>query len=223
MKKIVYLLLLSCLVIFQSCFEIIEQVFLKKDGSGNFELVINLSKSKTKLNSIMKMKVINGHDVPSQEEIRQRVAGIEKEIAKTPGITNVKTNLDFDNYIATLNCNFSKVIQLNTAVKNIVEKEDSKNKNAEKIYDLDAGNNIFTRLNKHSFKEEYKKMSNADKEIFSTAEYTSIYKFETGVISTSNKEAKTSPNKKAVMLQLNVLDVITEKKSIENKIQITKP
>jgi uncharacterized protein YfcZ (UPF0381/DUF406 family) len=220
MKKIFYLGLLFSLILFSSCFEIVEQVFVKNDGSGNFQLVLNLSKSKTKLNSIMKMKTVNGHNVPSEQEIKNRIAEVEKATAKTAGISNVKTSIDFDNYIATLNCNFNNVNQLNAIVKNLSEKE--KDKYAEKSYDFNAASNIFMRLNKISLKKDYNKMSNADKEIFATANYTAIYKFESVVNTVSNKDANVSPSKKAVMLKENVLDVITEKKSIENKITLTK-
>ena len=84
MKTSAYLLLFSILILFSGCFEIIEQVFLKNDGTGNFQLVLNMSKSKTRLNSISKMKTINGHDVPSKEEIKNKIAEIEKTVAKHP-------------------------------------------------------------------------------------------------------------------------------------------
>lgn len=222
MKRIAYLLLFSCLILFQSCFEIIEQVFLKNDGSGNFQLVVNLSKSKTKLNSIIKMKTINGHDVPSRSDIQYKISDIERTVAKTPGLTNVKTTVDFDNFIATLTCNFTKVNQLNAAVKNVYDKQNGKEKGVEKTYDFDAATQTFTRYNKFSVKDDYKKLSNADKEIFATANFTAIYKFEADVKTTANKETQVSPSKKATMLKLNALDLITEKKSVENKITLTK-
>ncbi|MEP7238326.1 MAG: hypothetical protein ABI685_10690 [Ferruginibacter sp.] len=222
MKIIAYLLLFTILISFQSCFEIIEQVFIKNDGSGNFQLVLNMSKSKTRLNSIIKMKTINGHDVPSKDEIKDKIADIEKTITKTSGISNVKTTIDFDNYIVGISCNFNKVTQINEAVKNIYLKENAKGKASEKIYDYDAAGGLFSRLNLFSFKDEYKKLSNADKEVFASANYTSIFKFEGSVIAASNKETKISPSKKAVMLKLNALDIITEKRSIENKITLTK-
>jgi hypothetical protein len=221
MKRIAYLLLFSCLLFLQSCFEIIETVFLKNDGSGNFQLVVNLSKSKTKLNSIIKMQNINGHEVPDKSEIKYRITEIEKTVAKTPGLTGVKTTVDFDNYIATINCNFSKVNQLNAAVKNVYDKEKGKLKGVEKTYDYDAATNTFSRINKFSMEEDYKKLSNADKEIFATANYTTIYKFEATVAAASNKGTQISPSKKATMLKLNTLDLITEKKSVENKITLT--
>jgi hypothetical protein len=222
MKKIAYLLLLACLVTFQSCFEIIEQVFLKNDGSGNFQLTINLSKSKTKINSIMKMKTVNGHPVPSEEQVRQKIKTIENTVSKTDGISNVKTTIDFDNYIATISCDFSKVSQLNAAVKNINDKENGKTKSVENIYEYNASTATFSRLNKFSLKKDYNKMSNADKEVFTTANYTAIYKFESSVTTASNRAAKISPSKKAIMLKQNALDVITNNKSIENKINLTK-
>jgi hypothetical protein len=222
MKKTAYLALFSCLILFQSCFEIIEEVFLKNDGSGNFQLTLNLSKSKTKLNSIIKMKTINGHDVPSKDDIKNRVSEIEKTVAKTAGITNVKTSMDFDNYIISMSCNFNKVTHLNNIVKNISNKDNKNKRWQEKSFEYDATTNTFERLNKISLKNDYNKMSNADKEVFATANYTAIYKFENSAIAVSNKETKIAGSKKAVMLKLNVLDIITNKKSIENKINLTK-
>ena len=212
----------GCILLLQSCFEIIEQVFIHKDGSGTFQLVINMSKSKTKLSSIMKMKTVNGHDVPTKEEVTKKITDIEKTVSKTVGISKVKTTIDFDNYIATLSCSFIKVNNLNTAVKNIGEKENSKDKAIEKTFEYDEPNKVFSRLNKFLLKDGYQKMSNADREIFATANYTSIFRFDTEVAASSNKESKLSANKKAVLLKLNALDIMTNKKSIENKINLTK-
>ncbi len=222
MKKIEYAFLLLIIITCQSCFEIVEQVFLKADGSGTFLLTLNLSKSKTKLNSIAKMKTINGHDVPTQQYIKAKLKEIEKATSKTAGISNTKTSIDFENYIATISCNFTKVENLNTVVKNIAAIENGKSKYVEKSYAYDAAANVFSRLNKYSLRQDYNKMSNADKEIFATANYTSIYKFENAIATASNAGASIAASKKAIMLKQNVLDVIMEKKSIENKITLTK-
>jgi len=206
----------------QSCFEIIEQVFVKNDGSGTFQLVLNMSRSKTKINSIMKMKTVNGHDVPTKETITKRVTELEKTIKNTSGISNVKTALDFENYIVTLNCSFTNVNSLNNVVKNIGDKEKNKQPGIEKNYEFNPAAGTFSRLSKFSLKDEYQKLSNADREIFATANYTGIFRFEKDIAGTSNTESKTAANKKAVMLKLNTLDIITNKKSIENKITLSK-
>jgi len=222
MKKITYLLLFGCLFMLQSCFELIEQLVIKDDGSGNFQLLVNMSKSKTKLNSIRKMKVVNGHDVPTKEEITRKISAIEQAAKNTPGITNVKTTVDFDNYIASISCNFSKVANLNAAIQNIADRENGHKKPLEDSYQYDASGKTFSRLNKFFTKEAYQKMTNADKEIFATANYTGIFRFDSEVAASSNKESKLAANKKAVMLKLNALDVISTKRSIENKINLVK-
>ncbi len=222
MNRYTCIFLLLVLLLCNSCFEIIEQVTVKSDGSGSLQLVLNLSKSKTKLNSISKMKTINGHSVPGKDEVTKKINDLEKTIKKTAGISNVKTILDFDNYIATLTCNFVKVENVNAVVKNIADKENSKNKLVEKSYEYNTATKIFSRLNKVSVKDNYQKMSNADKEIFATANYTGIFRFDDLVTATSNKESNIAASKKAVMLKLNVLDIITNKKSLENKITLSR-
>jgi hypothetical protein len=219
MKKLLWPALLCCMLSLQSCFEVIEQLVLKSDGSGSLQLVLNMSKSKTKLNSIMKMKTVNGHKVPGRNEIRDHAANIEKDIKSIPGLSNVKLSLDFENYIATLNCDFKNVNSINAGIKKMTEKQKDA-KPAEGSFEYDIAAKTFSRLNKFLIKEEYDKMSAADKEIFATANYTSIFRFETAITGTTNKESKISADKRAVMLKLNALDIISNKRSIENKIQL---
>lgn len=206
---------------FQSCFEIIEQVELNNDGTGNFQLTLNLSKSKTKLNSIMKLETINGHPVPTRQSITDKVKAIENIVKKTPGISNIKTTINFENYITVLSCNFINIAQLNTAIKNVKIKEKATGSALDDNYAYDSKTKIFQRKNNVPLKEKYSSMSKADKEIFSNAGFTTIYKFESTVAGTTNKDAKLSASKKAVMLHQQALDIITQKKSIENNINIT--
>ena len=220
MKKI-HALLFCCTLLFSSCFEIIEQVQLKDDGSGNLQLTLNLSKSKTRLNSIMKMETINGHPVPTKETITKKVGEIRSVIEKTSGINNVQVSLDFDNYIGVVSFNFLNVLQLNKAIKAVKLKEKATGLALEDNFTYNATSKTFERKNAATLRDAYSSMSKADKEIFSTAGYTAIYKFESAIVTTSNKDAKLSPGKKAVMLSQPVLAIITEKKSIENKINIT--
>lgn len=221
MTKTAYLLLFCCIITFSSCFEIIEQIFLKADGSGTFQFVLNMSKSKTKLNSISKMKTINGHDVPSKWEVENKLQQIERAMNKTVGVSAAKSTMDYDNYIVTINCNFAKLSQLNSALKNASKIDGGNVIGIDKTYSYDAATKTFVRQNKFPLKENYKKVSNADKEIFATAGYTSIFKFENTITESSNKDATISPSKKAIMLKQTALDVITEKKSIENKIKLS--
>jgi len=171
---------------------------------------------------MISMKSINGHKVPSKAEIAARVNEIKASVANTAGLSNVETTLDMDNFIASVSCNFNNVQSLNNAVVKLGTKDGRKTAGLETIYSFDASANIFSRWNKFSFKELYNKMSNADKEVFAASEYTAIYKFESTVDHNTNPSAKISANKKAVMLRLNILDVVTGKISPANSIQLHK-
>lgn len=215
-------LLLIILLGSQGCFEVVEQINMHLNGTGDIVLTANFSQSKTKLNGIMKMKTINGRQVPTKQTITNKLKEIQTSAANTIGITNANLSSDFENYIFTFSCNFSKIEQLNTVIKNIAESQKSKAKISEKIYSYQLPNLTFNRFNKYNVKKDYQKMSNADKEIFATANYTAIYKFDTPITSLSNTDASLSASKKACMLKQNVLAVILEKKSIENTITLKK-
>ncbi len=206
---------------FQSCFEIIEQLQLAKDGSGNFQITVNLSKSKTRISSILKMETINGHPIPTKEAIVKKIIGVGAAMEKAPGISIVKTTADMDNYIATMSCNFTSLTQLNKAIKIVKIKEHAKESMLQDHYAYDVKAGIFQRENKLPLREMYAGVSKADREIFADATYTSVFKFDAPVIGMSNKNATLSVNKNAVMLRETALDVITQKRSIENTINIT--
>ena len=167
------------------------------------------------------METINGHPVPTKETITKKVGEIRSVIEKTSGINNVQVSLDFDNYIGVVSFNFLNVLQLNKAIKAVKLKEKATGLALEDNFTYNATTKTFERKNRAALKDAYSSMSKADKEIFSTAGYTAIYKFESTIMAASNKDAKLSPGKKAVMLSQPVLAIITEKKSIENKINIT--
>src|SRR6218665_1213291 len=109
MKKIYFIPLFFFVFLFQSCFEVIEEVQMKDDGSGHFNFVINFSQSKTKINSILKMEKINGYTIPSKEEIQNEVQKIASLAESTAGISNVKTKVDLTNYIVAIDLDFQKI------------------------------------------------------------------------------------------------------------------
>ena len=71
LKKHTPYLLCFLVLLCTSCFELVEELTLNENGSGEYEFTANLSQSKTKLKSIMLMDKVNGYEVPSQEKIKQ--------------------------------------------------------------------------------------------------------------------------------------------------------
>jgi hypothetical protein len=67
---------------------------------------------------------------------------------------------------------------------------------------------------------DYNSLSDRDKAVFKNAKYTTIYRFNSSVKSYTNQDALKSKSGKAIMLKVNVKDLITNKKTIQNKIEI---
>ena len=218
MKRL-YLLPLFCFVfLFQSCFEVIEEVQIKDDGSGHFNFVINFSQSKTKINSILKMEKINGYTIPSKTEIKNEVSKIAALAENTAGISNVETKVDLTNYIVAIDLDFQKISNLNAAFLKL-----KKSKKLDPSFNTDYftfANKKFIRSQKVPIKSFYDKLEKADKEVFQTARYTSVYKFDANINSFSNQKAKPSKSKKAIMLNCSIMNIINGNEKIENTITL---
>lgn len=213
-----HIFLLIPLFLLTSCFDILDKVNVKADGSGEYSLILNASKSKTRLASILKMETVNGKKVPKKAEIEAKINEAARVFKSVPGISNVKTSMDFDNYIIKLSCNFKKIENVNAGLEQLKAKNILGKMIPTQIYNNDSTKKIFTRNKINTFKSDYDKLSTADKEVFNNAKYTSVLQFENIIKSQSNSAYQLSPNKKAMKLEGNVLDFILQKKQIQNTI-----
>lgn len=211
-------LLFIPLLLLTSCFDIIDKASVKADGNGEYTIILNASKSRTRLASISKMETVNGKKVPKKAEIEAKINEAARIFKTTPGISNVKTSMDFDNYIIKLSCNFKRIENINAGLEQLKAKNILGRMIPTQIYSQNSAKKTFTRNKTNTFKSEYDKMSKADKEIFNEAKYTSVLQFENTIKSQSNSSYFLSPNRKAVKLEANVLDFILQKKQIQNNI-----
>jgi hypothetical protein len=219
MKNILKILFVTLpLLVLTSCFDILDKVNMKADGSGEYTLILNASKSKTRLASISKMETINGRKVPKRPEIEAKVNEAANIFKSTPGISNVKTSMDFDNYIIKLSCSFSKIENINAGLERLKARNIIGKMIPTQIYNQNLAKKVFIRNKVNTFKSEYDKMSRADREIFNEARYVSILQFENAVKSQSNTTYSISPNRKAVKLEANIIDLILQKKQLQNNI-----
>ena len=218
--------IIKCLFLFiiflglTSCFDIIDKISLKSDGSGEYSVILNASKSKTRLHSISKMETINGKKVPKKSEIENKIDQASSIFKNVAGISNVKTSLDFDNFIIKLSCNFKKIENINTGLEQLKAKNIIGKTVPTQLYKQNVAEKTFIRNKIGSYKNEYDKLSKADKEVFSDATYTSILQFENVIKSQTNNSYTISPNKKAIKLNGNILDFILQKKQIQNTISL---
>lgn len=213
-----HLLLLLPFLLLTSCFDILEKVNVKADGTGEYTVILNASKSKTRLASISKMETINGRKVPKRQEIEAKINEAARIFKGTPGISDVKTSVDFNSYIIKLSCNFKKIENINAGLEQLKAKNIIGKMVPTRIYSQNLAGKSFTRNKTSTFKSDYDKMSKADKEIFNDARYISVLQFENAIKSQSNAAYSLSPNRKAVKLETPVLDLILQKKQIQNTI-----
>jgi len=219
-KKGVKYIFLGILILCTSCFEIIEEVSFNKDGSGHVTLTMNLSKSKTKLNSIMLLDSVNNYKVPSRTDVKNQITQAIQKVKKIKGISNVENSTNFDEYIFTVSCDFTDVDALNTVISNFSTKKDAEMIKKQKHFTFDKDQNTFTRNYHYDISKEFKKTNIEDRKVFETATMTTIYRFETPIISSKNTAAKIAGSKKAIMLRVNAQEIIKNKNSIKNQIKL---
>ena len=215
-----YLFIFCTFLSLTSCFDIIDKISLKADGSGEYSLILNASKSKTRLQSISKMETVNGKKVPKKAEIESKLKEATAIFKSVPGISNVRTALDFENFIVKLSCNFQKIENINSGLELLKSKKIIGKTIPTQLYKNNPAEKVFVRNKTASYKSDYDKLSSADKEVFSNATYTSVLQFENIIKSQTNSSYTMSPNKKAVKLSGSVLDFILQKKQVQNTISL---
>ncbi len=222
MKIKLLLLLVLCMFTMGSCFEIIEEFNLQSDGSGSFKMTVNLSQSKTKLASIMLLDSINGSKVPDEKLILSKINQLEEVLGGYAGISEVKSNANFDDFIFTLSCNFQDVEALNT-IANHIKSMDKKN-----LFATDTKPHItfdgatFKRSQNFNLSAINNRINGENREIIKGASLRTILRFENTIKSASNPASKISKNKKAIMTKVGISDLISNKASVENTITINK-
>lgn len=205
-----------------SCFEIIEEIDLKSDGTGTMTFTLNMSKSKSKLASIMLLDSINGYKVPSRADIQKSLDKMVVELKKAEGLTNIKKTADYDNFIFSVKCDFKSIENINKLTNKVVSEQ--KHNTGLNAYFFDRNILKFKRKYTYSddIKKQYSKLKSENKKVFDDASYTVIYRFDKEVESQNNKQAKVSKSKKAVMQRVSALDIINGTGNFSTQINLKK-
>jgi hypothetical protein len=217
-----FIALISTLFLFSSCFQVIEEITLKNNGSGDMTITMNLSQSKSKLASIMLLDSVNGYKIPKEKDINQYMNEAVDFLKKSDGISNIKKTVDLKNYIASVSFSFKDVSGINGITQKLLSKQKAKMPGIH--YFFDKAGATFKRTYQYSsdIKAEYSKLKTKDKEIFKTAGFTSIFRFENAIATSTNKLSKISPSGKAIMLKTSALELINGVVNISNQIQLSK-
>lgn len=214
--------LFAILISLTGCFDVTEEVKMNADGSGELRLNIDLSQSKGNLAGYMEAGEINGVEIPSEAKIKSEIKKLKKALSKIKGISKVKAKSDFDEFIFEVTANFDNMKALNKAINASVKVFNQTPFPLPRFKHFAFKDNQFSRLfeytNERFTQEEYDGMMSVVRYLMESAKVVSIYRFEEPVKTVSNTKAKLSPSKKAVMLEGNIAEFATGKKTLENHI-----
>ncbi len=210
--SITFICLLGC----TSCFDLNENVFFKKDGSGNFSFSVDLGEMK----SMMSMFDSFGKDLDNKGNMTIKKTPINKlntqfeikrrELLNTKGISNVNLIEDTINYTFGFKFDFKNIDALNVAMNTLFKDDSTQTKTENKTY-FAWKNNQFIRyeqLDSKSFLGSSSIMSGGNidnglfnlNKLFETATYSTSYEFENKIDSTYNTNAMLSSTFKKVTL-----------------------
>lgn len=223
MKKSLLFFLFSALFVLGSCIEIVDDISLNDDGSGTLKYSVNLSSSKVKIASVMALDSLDGKNVPSQEEIQEKIRHFSAVFEEKEGISNVQVSSDFSNYIFKLQCDFKSVALLQEAIKSTLRAEIKDNDELldEKVNWLSWKNGSFERSVPDFTIKKAKQLSAEDVSALQGGTYISITRFQRPVKEFSNDAAVMAKNKLAVMLKTNVYSLTQNPNLLENTIYLS--
>lgn len=219
MKIIIAISVALCL---GSCVEIIDDLIIKSDGSGTFKYTINLSSSKVKINSILALDSLDGKKVPSIAEIQEKVKFYKEKLEKKEGISNVKIDANYIDFIFKFQCEFANIQTLQKSIKEIIREENADwvNKDADHNWLVWDGNKLIRTIPTlpNSAKGRIKK---EDTEALQKGSYISITRFDRPIERFENTQAQMSANKMAVMIKTNPYSLSQNTELLENTIYLS--
>jgi hypothetical protein len=207
MTKIKAFSIIFIALIQTGCFEIIEEVNLNNDGDGFFKFTINFSQSSNKIKSLLLMDEVEGYAVPTQQKIKVEFEKVCASSKKIPELSNIAYTSDLDNFIFEYQCNFTDVHQINAAVDTMITNTGNKDSTHTAYFNYSKKDRIFNRKSNNLLKHQYLQMTDAQRIIFSGADYTSIYRFESEIKSVDRDKGQISANKKALLHKIKIISV----------------
>lgn len=214
---------LICFVILtlSSCVDIFDEIVLHSDGSGTYKYTVNMSASKVKINSVLALDSVDGRRIPKLPEIKEKIEYYRNKLEEKEGISNVKVDANYDDFIFKISCDFETVADLQNGIRDIV-KEESKDKNDPALDEnwLTWDGKSLTRI-VPNFQSVIHKMKAEDQEKLKEGKYISVSRFDKPVLKCDNAQAQISPTKTAVLIKSSTFLVATNPSILRNTIIVS--
>ena len=221
MNKLVSLLFVFCLLIFQSCIEIMDELTIHDDGSGTLKYAINLSSSRVKVNSILALDSLDGKKVPSIDEIKTKVSLFKKTLSLQNGISNISISENYVDFIFKFECDFVSIDLLQEGLrKSFSLVLNDKPILVSDFYWLFWDSKVLERSVPSIATNKLNGITENDLSLLKTGTYTSITRFDRGVERFENPLSKLSKDKKALMLRTDTYSLKEKHSLLENTIYL---
>ncbi len=202
-----------------SCFEVIEDVTVHKNGSGTYKFIVNLSQSKNQIDKIRTQDSILHFKVPTIEMADAKITEVKNKLKTIDGISNVVITQDHTNYIYHLSCDFKNVASLNNAILNLWKTYDKKAPATFNLYSYENG--VFKRNTNSSELEHVTQLAGSqERDLLQKANYTVICRFDTTISVGNSMNYSLSPSKKATLYKKDVWSTIADKGISNNVITV---
>jgi hypothetical protein len=227
-------------LLFASCLHIVEEVTVKKDGSGSYKMTMDMSEVKSMMDAIKSMG--EETDEENTDEEKTQINAEEEEVAEEDnsmaqmgaelssvanslrgiaGLSNIQEINDTSTFLFGYSFDFANIEALNKAIRIINrEKYDTR---VEETFRLKGGN--FERLNVADIGEQFKKtlteVEEEDEEgnmemvkaFFSSMTYKQVYRFPGAKVKkSSNPLSELSSDGESVTILIKPLDEEQQKK-----------
>lgn len=204
-----------------SCIEILDDLTVHADGSGTFRYNINLSSNKIKVNSILALDSLDGQKVPKIEDIKEKVQQFIKTLDAQNGISNVKIEENYTDFIFKFSCDFTNVLLLQEGIKTTISSM-TKEKNTSELNHnwITWDGTKLTRSIPTITLNKVKDLKQTDIDQLKQGSYTSISRFDKPVEKFGNTAAILSKNKLAVMIKTDTYSLKENPSILENVIYL---
>ncbi len=217
MHRFIKLLLLLTPFTLISCLDVVEEFDFEKNKSGKVTYTFNLSQSKLKLNTLLKLDSVNGFRVPKLDEVEQKMAEVVKEIKTKAGIKTASYSVNNSDFIYTISISFSSIKHLDNALRDLSYWKYSKWKPSENLYEMQ--DNTFEKdIELLEFNAQQKSEIDKNSEMLKQGKYTFVLRSKDFLEAKLPKDLKLSGSETAVMLRKNMLEIANNDKASKMRI-----
>ncbi|MFM2267536.1 MAG: hypothetical protein RL757_977 [Bacteroidota bacterium] len=217
MKKLFYFLSIVLTVSLTSCLDILEEIRLKKDGSGAYTMRIDATEFMTQIESFAEMDT-TGQMMPKMKHTLDSTFGeVYKLYVGIKGISNVKLDTSKSGIYVT-SFDFENVTALNAAMEKSEESKKGESKETKVRYAFEKGkftrSNTFGELDMSSLlgdTGEDQSQKAMVEEMLEKMTMTVRYYLPEKVKEVDNKKAVVSEDKMSISLETNFKE-LSEKK-----------